>query len=165
MDIPELEGVEASPLNTPERINMKDQLLQTLKTKERAYKDPKENEATRSLFVEAYLSCAVALFEDDMQLRAETEVVGRRGYGPVDFSVHSRRLYDAKEFTLGVTEIKHQNFEQGFAQNIIQLESTLTEVRKRKRIDLDIDDGSISAEDGGCQRRLRSYGIVTDSKE
>ncbi|KAF9427662.1 hypothetical protein BGZ76_002237 [Entomortierella beljakovae] len=175
MDIPNFEGVEASPLDTAERIRKRDRLIEALKIKEGAYRDPKENEATRLYFVESYLSCAIALFKDDMQLRSQTEVVDRRGYGPVDFSVHSTRLFDAKEFTLGVTEIKHTSFEQGFAQNIIQLESTLTEVKKRKTIDLDIDEdgqldiddssSSISTEEVRCRERLRNYGIVTDSKD
>ena len=67
--------------------------------------------------------------------------------------MHSRRTYDC---TLGVTEVKKDDFKQGVAQNIVQLESALTE-KKRKRNPSDIDGEEEQP------MEMKSYGIVTDS--
>ncbi|KAF9948535.1 hypothetical protein BGZ70_002179 [Mortierella alpina] len=48
----------------------------------------------------------------------------------VDFSVHARKN---DNLTLGVTEVKKEDFKQGVAQNIVLLESALTTAKKRKR--------------------------------
>ncbi|KAF9340976.1 hypothetical protein BGX26_008820, partial [Mortierella sp. AD094] len=53
-----------------------------------------------------------------------------------------------------VTEVKHEDFRKGVAQNLVQLESSLT-VRKRKRCD---DDEEEEEEDRSAP--LKAYGIM-----
>lgn len=86
------------------------------------------NEATRSIVASSFLVAATRLFHEDLYLEAQRELSGRRGRGPVDYSVRSVK---DPTFTLGVTEVKKDDFNQGLAQNIVQLESALT-AKKRK---------------------------------
>ncbi|KAF9536462.1 hypothetical protein EC957_010882 [Mortierella hygrophila] len=113
------------------------------------------NEATKSMLVESFMVAATKLFKDDLYLTSQRNLSGRRGNGPVDFSVHSRTTHD---YTLGVTEVKRDDFKQGVAQNLVQLESALTQ-RKRKRETSDVDG------DEEPRKKQRAYGIVTDSAE
>lgn len=113
------------------------------------------NEATKSMLVESFMVAATKLFKDDLYLTSQRNLSGRRGNGPVDFSIHSRTTHD---YTLGVTEVKRDDFKQGVAQNLVQLESALT-LRKRKREMYDVDGNEEP------RRKQRAYGIVTDSVE
>ncbi|KAG0175823.1 hypothetical protein DFQ29_006977, partial [Apophysomyces sp. BC1021] len=73
------------------------------------------------------------LIQDIKKRRQEKYLSGLRGNRPVDYSVHSRQTGD---YTLGVTEVKKENFEQGVAQNAVQLEAALASwERKRNRGD------------------------------
>jgi hypothetical protein len=58
----------------------------------------------------------------DLQLLVEEELTGTRGYGPVDYLVKYMQL------AVMVNEAKHRDFDQGAAQNIVQMHSAL-EVR------------------------------------
>jgi hypothetical protein len=111
------------------------------------------NEWTKSIIVGAFLANATRLFKEDLYLAAQRNLSGRRGNGPVDFSVHSRKSYD---YTLSVTEVKKDDIVQGVAQNIVQLESALT-AKKRKRGPNDVDG------EEEPPTKMRSYGIVTDA--
>lgn len=113
------------------------------------------NEATKSMIVGVFLAKATRLFKEDLYLAAQRNLSGRRGNGPEDFSVHSRKTYD---YTLSVTEVKKDDLVQGVAQNIVQLESALT-VKKRKRGPNDVDG------EEEPQTNMRSYGIVTDASQ
>ncbi|KAK3845747.1 MAG: hypothetical protein J3R72DRAFT_435542 [Linnemannia gamsii] len=111
------------------------------------------NEATKSMVVASFLVAATRLFKDDLYLMSQRHLSGRRGNGPVDFSVHPRKTHD---YTLGVTEAKRDDFRQGVAQNIVQLEAALTEKkRKREKHDLDGDEDPPS--------KQKAYGIVTNA--
>ena len=52
-------------------------------------------------------------------LRAETRLVGSRGYGPVDYSV------SMDDIVVLVTEAKNNDMTKGAAQNIAQLHSAV----------------------------------------
>ena len=58
---------------------------------------------------------------------------------------------------LGVTAVKKDDFLKGVAQNLVQLESSLT-IRKRKRCD---DDDGEMEDDRSVP--LKAYGIVTNA--
>lgn len=111
------------------------------------------NEATKSMVVASFLVAATRLFDDDLYLSSERYLSGRRGYGYVDYSVHSRKTHD---HTLGVMEVKRVDFKQGVAQNMVQLESALTE--KKRRCKKNEVDGE---EESPGERKV--YGVVTDS--
>ena len=70
------------------------------------------NDATKSMVVASFLVAATGLFKDDLYLMSQRHLSGRRGNGPVDFSVHPWKTYD---YTLGVTEVKREDFRQGVA--------------------------------------------------
>ncbi|KAI1290658.1 hypothetical protein EDD11_009120 [Mortierella claussenii] len=79
------------------------------------------------------------------------------GHGKVDYAIEALASNGTRH-VLGVTEVKYQDYGRGLAQDIVQLESSLT-VRKRKR----------SCDDDGEEELLnssvpmRAYGIVTDA--
>ncbi|KAI7817536.1 hypothetical protein BC939DRAFT_327529 [Gamsiella multidivaricata] len=58
-------------------------------------------------------------------------------------------------YTLGVTEVKKEDIRKGVAQNLVQLELSLT-IRKRKRCGDEEEDRCIP---------LKAYGIVTDARD
>jgi hypothetical protein len=153
--IPPFLGIEAAPLESDLEKEMLTQLLVEVECMVQALNLRGANEATKSMIVGAFLVKATRLFNKDLFLAAQRNLSGRRGHGPVDFSVHSRK---GSEYTLGVTEVKKDDFVQGVAQNIVQLESALT-AKKRKR--------GVNDLDGEEQRtsKMRTYGIVTDSKQ
>ncbi|KAF9345610.1 hypothetical protein BGX26_002943 [Mortierella sp. AD094] len=108
------------------------------------------NEAGKSVFVYSFLSQAILLFENELTLIPERPIAGRWGHGPVDYAVESRKH---ATFMLGVTEVKHDTIEKGFAQNVAQLEASLTD--KKRKVDDNVDETI----------QLVSYGIVTNSHE
>ncbi|KAF9177083.1 hypothetical protein BGZ51_009206, partial [Haplosporangium sp. Z 767] len=151
--IPSFTGIEAAPLNSDLEKKVLGHLIDDVEDMVRVLNLLGANEATKSMIVGAFLVKATRLFDEDLFLAAQRGLSSRRGNGSVDFSVHSRKGYD---HTLGVTEVKKEDFRQGVAQNIVQLESALTE-KKCKRDLNDIDGG------GGEPTEMRSYGIVTDA--
>ncbi|PKY29495.1 hypothetical protein RhiirB3_446143 [Rhizophagus irregularis] len=60
---------------------------------------------------------------------ARKNITGPNGHGPVDFAIDL--LQTAK--TVGVAEVKDEDFYKGIAQNAVQLESALSN-RKRKQV-------------------------------
>ncbi|KAG0211780.1 hypothetical protein B0O80DRAFT_503085 [Mortierella sp. GBAus27b] len=98
---------------------------------------------------------ATTLFKEDLYLASQRNLSGCRGNGPLDFSIHSQ---DTHSCTLGVTEVKKDDFKQGIAQNIVQLESALTSIKKRKRDTQEMDGEEESMV-------VRSYVIVTDASQ
>ncbi|KAF9099642.1 hypothetical protein BGX27_000549 [Mortierella sp. AM989] len=123
--IPLFDGVEAAPLDSAEAIKLKDELTVEVVKRNSALKGVHLNEASRSLVVGSYLIAATELFKEDLVLDVEREIKGRRGHGKVDYSVHSRKSNSTLDYTLGATEVKKEDIQQGFAQNIVQLESAL----------------------------------------
>ena len=153
--LPPFTGIQAAPLDSDIQNEILEQFLHEIDSRARVMKLTLPNEATRSIVVASFLVATTRLFEEDLYLATQRNLSGRRGNGPVDFSVHSRSTHD---YTLGVTEVKKDNFNQGVAQNIVQLESALT-LKKRKRERYEIDGKEEPP------RKLRSYGIVTDASQ
>ncbi|KAF9322726.1 hypothetical protein BG006_002104, partial [Podila minutissima] len=94
------------------------------------------NKVTKLLIVSVFLAKVTRLFKEDLYLAAQRNLSGHRGNGPVDLSVHSQKNY---EYTLGMMEVKKDDFVQGVAQNIVQLESAMME-KKRKHGLNDVDE-------------------------
>ncbi|KAG0351885.1 hypothetical protein BC939DRAFT_481145 [Gamsiella multidivaricata] len=147
--------IQAAPLDSDLEKKMLDQLTNEVGLRVDVLKLLGANEATKSMVVASFLVAATKLFEEDLYLASQRNLSGRRGNGPLDFSVHPRKTHS---FTLDVTEVKKDDSRQGMAQNIVQLESALT-TKKRKRGPNDVD----GKEDPPME--MRSYGIVTDASQ
>jgi hypothetical protein len=91
----------------------------------------------------------VDLYEGKFELRPEKNITGPNGHGPVDFAIDL--LQTAK--TVGVTEVKDEDVFKGIAQNAVQLESALSN-RKRKANEM---------EEGAFMGKV--FGIVTDAEK
>ncbi|KAG9066514.1 hypothetical protein KI688_001742 [Linnemannia hyalina] len=150
--LPPFVGIEAAPLKSDLEKEVLRHLLDEVGLRVEVMKLLGANEATRSMVVASFLLAATKLFKEDLYLASQRDLSGRRGNGALDFSVHPRETHS---YTLGVTEVKKENFPQGVAQNIVQLEAALTS-KKRKRGTYEID---------GEEESLRSYGIVTDASQ
>jgi hypothetical protein len=149
--------IRAAPLDSDLEKQVLDQLINEIRSRVDVLDLTTAKEATKSVIISSFLIAATKLFEKDMYLICQQNLKGHRGHGPVDFSVHSRMI--SSSYALGVTEVKRENFEQGVAQNIVQLESALTENKKRKRKTHDIDG------EEEPPMKVRSYGIVTDASQ
>ncbi|KAG0068434.1 hypothetical protein BGZ90_000583 [Linnemannia elongata] len=87
--------------------------------------------------------------------KARSDIQRQQGHGPLDFSVHATKL---KSYTLGVTEVKRDEFRERVAQNIVQLESTLiTKKHKLEAYEIDGDEEE--------PKKLKSHAVVTDGAE
>jgi len=105
-----------------------------------------ETEATRSEYVSPFLVTAVSLLDGLVKLYPQLYIEGKYGRGRLDFCL---RLLGA---IIGVVEVKKENFDQGMAQNVIQLHSSLETNRKRKHDEIESDFAD------------KAYGIVTDGR-
>ncbi|CAG8547165.1 10409_t:CDS:2 [Cetraspora pellucida] len=108
------------------------------------------NEASKSQYVCSYLVAGVNLYEGKFELRPEKNITGPNGHGPFDFAIDLLRT--AK--TVGVTEVKDEDIFKGIAQNAVQLESALSN-RKRKASEME-------------EKKVftgKTFGIITDAKE
>lgn len=152
-NIPPFTDIEAAALDSDLEKKMLAQLIEEIESKVEVLNLIGANEATKSMIVGAFLVKATRLFNEDLYLAAQRHLSGRRGNGPVVFSVHTRKSFDC---TLCVTEVKKDDLVQGVAQNIVQLESALT-AKKRKRGPNDVDG------EEEPPTKMRSYGIVTDA--
>jgi len=121
--------------------------------------DTISNEATCSAYVCSFLTQAVLIFNGELTLAPERPLRGRRGHGKVDYAIEALAK-DGTRHVLGVTEVKHEDYRKGIAQNHVQLESSLT-VRKRKRSS--DDDGDGLGQDVSGTDPMWAYGIVTDA--
>ncbi|KAI8596569.1 hypothetical protein EDD21DRAFT_358031 [Dissophora ornata] len=110
--------------------------------------------------VASFMVAATTIFDEDLYLASQRNLSGRRGNGPVDFSVHSHKT---QAWTLAVTMVKGEDFRRGVAQNMVQLESASMESalmeKKRKRETYDVDGVEQPP------KEIKSYGIVTDASE
>jgi len=106
----------------------------------------------------SYLTQAVLIFDGELTLAPERKLRGRHGHGKVDYAIEALAS-DGTRHVLGVTEVKYQDYGKGLAQNIVQLESSLT-VRKRKR---SCDDDGEEEREEDSSVPMRAYGIVTDA--
>jgi hypothetical protein len=108
------------------------------------------NEASKSQYVCSYLVAGANLYEGKFELRPEKSITGPNGHGPVDFAIDL--LQTAK--TVGVTEVKDEDFLKGIAQNAVQLESALSN-RKRKASEISEEGAFVG----------KTFGIVTDAEK
>ncbi|GBC03485.1 hypothetical protein RclHR1_05140019 [Rhizophagus clarus] len=108
------------------------------------------NEASKSQYVCSYLVAGANLYEGKFELRPEKNITGPNGHGPVDFAIDL--LQTAK--TVGVTEVKDEDIFKGIAQNAVQLESALS---NRKRKASEMEEESVFTG--------KTFGIITDAKE
>ena len=108
------------------------------------------NEASKSQYVCSYLVAGVNLYKGKFELRPEKNITGPHGHGPVDFAIDLLRTAR----TAGVTEVKDEDFYKGIAQNAVQLESALT---NRKRKASEMEEESVFTG--------KTFGIITDAKE
>ncbi len=106
-------------------------------------------EATKSIYVYSYLLAGANNFKGKFEIRPQKNISGPNGHGPLDFAVDLRRT--AK--TVGVTEVKKDDFVKGVAQCAVQLESSLSN-RKRKANEVEED-----------QMVGKVFGIVTDAEK
>ncbi|CAG8651614.1 3890_t:CDS:2 [Dentiscutata erythropus] len=104
--------------------------------------------ATKSQFIVPFLVIAALLFDGMVKLYPEYNIQGKYGQGPLDFCLY------LKGIIVGVVVVKNENFNQGVAQIVMQLHSSLEKNRKRKRNEMEeIEDLFVD----------KAYGIVTDS--
>jgi hypothetical protein len=108
------------------------------------------NEASKSQYVCSYLVAGINLHEGKFELRPEKNITGPNGHGPVDFAIDL--LQTTK--TVGVTEVKDEDIFKGIAQNAVQLESALS---NRKRKASEMEEGDVFTG--------KTFGIITDAKE
>ncbi len=106
-------------------------------------------EATKSIYVYSYLLAGANNFKGKFEIRPQKNISGPNGHGPLDFAVDLRRT--AK--TVGVTEVKKDDFVKGVVQYVVQLESSLSN-RKRKANEMEED-----------QMVGKVFGIVTDAEK
>ncbi|KAG0250491.1 hypothetical protein BG011_008312 [Mortierella polycephala] len=144
-DLPSLTPMEHTPLNSDKRKRSLDQLSDELESRKKARHDLSDSNGLPN-FTYSFLVRVAVLFENNLMIDEKKLIQEPRGKGLTDFSVMSK--HDSSHI-LAVTQIKkNQGFEDGVAQNMVQLEEISRE-RGRKQ---GIDD-------------LASYGIVTDAQE
>lgn len=110
------------------------------------------NGATRSEYVFSFLVAAASLFKNDIIIRPQKQLKGRYGKGPVDFALETK----ASGGFLGVTQVSREDFRSGIAQNVVQLELSLSN-RIRKHTEI-ADTSAPSAAEVS-----RVFGLVTDA--
>ncbi|KAF9536636.1 hypothetical protein EC957_010257 [Mortierella hygrophila] len=158
-DLPPFTGISTEPLDSKEHKESLRRLLDELDSRIRAIpSDTFANEATCSAYVCSFLTQAVLLFNGELTLAPERPLRGRHGHGKVDYAIEALAK-DGSRHVLGVTEVKHEDYRKGLAQNLVQLESSLT-LRKRKR---SCDDNGDEEREEDSSVPMRAYGIVTDA--
>ncbi|KAK3809699.1 MAG: hypothetical protein JOS17DRAFT_764871 [Linnemannia elongata] len=156
-DLPPFLGISKEPLNSNKHKESLRRLLDELDSRIRAIPSL-TNETTCSAYVCSFLTQAVLIFNGGLTLAPERSLRGRHGHGNVDYAIEALAK-DGSRHVLGVTEVKYEEYGKGLAQNLVQLESSLT-VRKRKR---DSDDNGDGERDEDRSVPLKAYGIVTDA--
>ena len=110
--LPPFDGIQSSLLKSDFEKATQDLLIKEIEARVDVLPLCGGNDATKSMVVASFLVAATGLFKDDLYLMSQQHLSGRRGNGPVDFSVHPWKTYD---YTLGVTEVKREDFRQGVA--------------------------------------------------
>jgi hypothetical protein len=105
-------------------------------------------EATKSIYSYTYLASATFLFKSQIKIVPEKLVEGKNGRGNLDYGIESRTTGR----TIGLIEVKKDDFKQGFAQATVQMESSLSRKRKANEIDDEYDIDKV-------------WGIVTDAEK
>ncbi|EXX77781.1 uncharacterized protein OCT59_027104 [Rhizophagus irregularis] len=105
------------------------------------------HEATKSIYSYTYLVSATYPFKDQVKLQ-EKLIEGKNGCGNLDYGIESCTTGRI----IGLIEVKKDDFKQGFAEAIVQLDSSLG--RKRKANEMDDGHGFDKV-----------WGIVTDAEK
>ncbi|CAG8598448.1 14055_t:CDS:2, partial [Funneliformis caledonium] len=103
-----------------------------------------------SQYVCSYLVAGVNLYKGKFELQPEKNITRPHEHRPVDFAIGLLRT--AK--TAGVTEVKDEDFFKGIAQNAVQLESALSNC-KRKVSEMEEDNTFVD----------KVFRIVTDAEK
>ena len=105
-------------------------------------------EATKSIYSYSFLASATFPFKSQIKIVPEKLVEGKNGRGNLDFGIESRTTGR----TVGLIEVKKDDFKQGLAQATVQMESSLAHKRKANEID---DEYGLD----------KVWGIVTDAEK
>ncbi|KAF9431004.1 hypothetical protein BGZ94_000471 [Podila epigama] len=81
-------GIQSTPLKTDVEKAPLEFLIKEIEARAESLPLHGGNEATKSMVA------ATRLFKDDLYLMSQRQFSGRRGNGPVDFSVHPRKTHD-----------------------------------------------------------------------
>ncbi|KAF9969244.1 hypothetical protein BGZ73_008506 [Actinomortierella ambigua] len=158
-DLPPFTGISTEPLGTKKHKQSLRRLLDELDSRIQAIpSDTFANGATCSAYVCSFLTQAVLIFNGELTLTPERPLRGKHGHGKVDYAIEAPAK-DGSRHVLGVTEVKHEDYRKGLAQNLVQLESSLT-VWKRKRSS---DDNADEEREQDSSFPMKAYGIVTDA--
>ncbi|RUS30026.1 hypothetical protein BC938DRAFT_479938, partial [Jimgerdemannia flammicorona] len=84
-------------------------------------------------FISIFMKTAIRLIQEErkdigLQLLVEEFLSGTRGYGPINYLVKYLQL------VVMVNEAKLRDFDQGAAQNIVQMHSTLEKLNKKRKL-------------------------------
>ncbi|KAF9434427.1 hypothetical protein BGZ76_008038 [Entomortierella beljakovae] len=142
LDLPAFGEISSEALDSDLHKESLRKLLDGFDSRMEAIPSLSANETICSAYVCSFLIQAVLIFDGVLTLTPERALRGRRGHGKVDYSI---------EASVGA-----RGFKKGVAQNIVQLESSLT-ARKRK---------SEEEEDDVLEDMLvpmKAYEIVTDA--
>jgi hypothetical protein len=105
-------------------------------------------EATKSIYSYTYLASATFPFQSQIKIVPEKLIEGKNGRGNLDYGIESRTTGR----TIGLIEVKKDDFKQGFAQATVQMESSLGRKRKANEIN---DEYGLD----------KVWGIVTDAEK
>ncbi|KAG0015174.1 hypothetical protein BGZ80_010005 [Entomortierella chlamydospora] len=154
LDLPAFEGISSEAFGSDLHKESLKRLLDELDSRIKAIPHT-DNEAACSAYVCSFLTQAVQIFEGALTVAPERPLHGRHGHGKVDYSIEAS-VNGMTHIVGGVTEVKQDDFKKGVAQNIVQLESSLT-IRKRK-----LEEGGDDV-DEDKSIPMKSYGIVTNA--
>ncbi|KAK3829723.1 MAG: hypothetical protein J3R72DRAFT_263314 [Linnemannia gamsii] len=158
-DLTPFTSISTEPLDSKEHKESLRRMLEELDSRIQAIPlDTFAKKAICSAYVCSFLMQAVLIFNGELTLAPERPLRGRHGHGEVDYAIEALAK-DGSRHVLGVTEVKHEDYGKGLAQNLVQLESSLT-VRKRKR---SCEDNGDEERDGDSSAPMRAYCIVTDA--
>ena len=100
--------------------------VQQLQDKNQVFAGKILNETTAREFISVFMATSILLiqnhhlkFSENLQLYVEEFLSGSRGYGPVNYLIKYLQL------VVMLNEAKRQDFDQGAAQNIVQMHSAL----------------------------------------
>ncbi|KAF9176270.1 hypothetical protein BGZ51_001154, partial [Haplosporangium sp. Z 767] len=116
--LPEFD-IQPKLLQDDEKTTLGHVIQECVRRKKAFLLDPGVCERTKSSIVESFMVGAIQSYDSQMYLEHEHPMSGMRGHGPVDYAVIDR---GNNSQVLGVTEVKKEEYTQGMAQNMAQLD-------------------------------------------
>ncbi|KAI8598100.1 hypothetical protein EDD21DRAFT_356670 [Dissophora ornata] len=104
--LPLFTEIEAAPLEPDSHTDSWNYLCKEIEARTETLLLIGSNESTRSMVVASFLVWATKLFRNDLYLGSQRYLSGKRGNGPVDFSISRNNM----DHCLGVTEVKKEDF-------------------------------------------------------